>query len=160
MYIAEDYYILSMDPASLTYRLVMQYSSSTDTIAQIAPIRWPGDCNNFVYRQMLAKLGSKYLEYNKLPCHYNRTSRGPCDGNSTLVPPPDWPVCGRLGELCAVAGPNIPLIVSVLLAVLVVILVIAAGLVYRHYREEAAIASMHWKISEDEIMPTKLCGGW
>ena len=76
------------------------------------------------------------------------------------MPPPDWPVCGRLGELCAVAGPNIPLIVSVLLAVLVVILVIAAGLVYRHYREEAAIASMHWKISEDEIMPTKLCGGW
>ena len=76
------------------------------------------------------------------------------------MPPPDWPVCGRLGELCAVAGPNIPLIVSVLLAVLVVFLVIAAGLVYRHYREEAAIASMHWKISEDEIMPTKLCGGW
>ena len=69
-------------------------------------------------------------------------------------------MCGRLGELCAVAGPNIPLIVSVLLAVLVVFLVIAAGLVYRHYREEAAIASMHWKISEDEIMPTKLCGGW
>ena len=54
-----------MDPASLTYRLVMQYSSSTDTIAQIAPIRWPGGCHNFVYRQMLAKLGSKYPEYNK-----------------------------------------------------------------------------------------------
>lgn len=58
----EDYYILSMDPASLTYRLVLQYSSTTDTIAQIAPIRWPGGCHNFVYRQMLAKLGSKYLE--------------------------------------------------------------------------------------------------
>ena len=58
----EDYYILSMEPASLTYRLVLQYSSTTDTIAQIAPIRWPGGCDNFVYRQMLAKLGSKYLE--------------------------------------------------------------------------------------------------
>ena len=51
-----------MEPASLTYRLVLQYSSTTDTIAQIAPIRWPGGCHNFVYRQMLAKLGSKYLE--------------------------------------------------------------------------------------------------
>ena len=54
-----------MDPASLTYRLVMQYSSSTDTIAQIAPIRWPGGCHNFVYRQMLAKLGSKYQYYDR-----------------------------------------------------------------------------------------------
>ena len=82
-----------MDPASLTYRLVMQYSSSTDTIAQIAPIRWPGGCHNFVYRQMLAKLGSKYLEYK----NYLVITTAPPEGRVTATP--RW--CRRRTGRCA-----------------------------------------------------------
>ena len=32
---------------------------------------------------------------------------------------------------------------------------IVGYLVYRHFREEAAIASMHWKISQNDIMASK-----
>lgn len=60
-------------------------------------------------------------------------------------------MCGALGDLCEVPGPNIPLIVSVLLSVILVLLIIGGVLIYRHYQEEAAIASMHWKISYDDI---------
>ena len=83
----------------------------------------------------------------------------PCDANSTLYPPPDFPLCGPLGDKCEVQGPNITLIVSVALAVILALVIIGGLVGYRHYREEAAIASMHWKISSDEIMASKATRG-
>ena len=63
--------------------------------------------------------------------------------------PLDFPVCGPLGDLCLTEGPNFAVILSVILSVILVMVFIIGYLVYRHFREEAAIASMHWKISPE-----------
>ena len=73
--------------------------------------------------------------------------------------PLDFPLCGPLGELCQSEAPNFAVIVSVVLSVLLVMFIIIGYLVYRHYREEAAIASMHWKISQQDIIATKEARG-
>ena len=57
-----------------------------------------------------------------------------CDENSRLRPPADFPVCGFDGKLCVVDGPNVPLIVSVVLSCLMVGLIVTAYLLYRHYK--------------------------
>ena len=64
-------------------------------------------------------------------------------------------MCGALGHLCEVEGPNIPLIVSVLLGVVLIVMSVVGYLVYRHFKEEADIASMHWKVSVDDVMASK-----
>ena len=92
-----------------------------------------------VYRQVVAR----------------RQEGGRCGANSSLMPPLDFPLCGPLGELCQTEAPNFAVIVSVVLSVLLVMFFIIGYLVYRHFREEAAIASMHWKISHQDIIATK-----
>ena len=61
----------------------------------------------------------------------------------------------QLSVCLKVQGPNYSLIASVTMAVIIALLMVVAFFVYRYYKEEAAIASMHWKISTDEIMATK-----
>ena len=51
------------------------------------------------------------------------------------------------------------LIVSVILSVALLALIVMGVLAYRKHKEEAAIASMHWKISGDEIMMSKDANG-
>ena len=79
--------------------------------------------------------------------------------SSTLTPPPDTPVCGAVGDKCAPWEPSVPVIVSVVLSVVLLALIVVSYLAYRKYKEEAAIASMHWKISEEEIMMSKDTNG-
>ena len=76
-----------------------------------------------------------------------------------MIPPPDTPICGPVGEKCAPWEPSVPLIVSVILSVALLALIVLGVLAYRKHKEEAAIARMHWKISGDEIMMSKDANG-
>ena len=129
--------ILNIDPGSQRYRIVSVYDAATEELTELSPTIWPGDCSNQVYSNMRVKLD------------------GGCSLNSTSYPPPEFPICGALGDICESEGPNIPLIVSVLLGVLLILISVAGYLVYRHYKEEADIASMHWKICLDDILASK-----
>ena len=66
------------------------------------------------------------------------------------TPPPDVPRCGFQGELCQKQNPVLTILLSVSFFLLFVLL-IASLLIFRHYKEEADIASMTWKIDADEI---------
>ena len=65
------------------------------------------------------------------------------------VPPPDVPKCGFEGELCEIF--DIFAILLCLALVLLVVLLIGSLLIFKHYKEEADIASMTWKIELEEI---------
>ena len=65
-------------------------------------------------------------------------------------PPPDVPRCGYQGELCQKQNPVLTILLSLSFFLLFVLL-IASLLIFRHYKEEADIASMTWKIDGDEI---------
>ncbi|XP_023347812.1 atrial natriuretic peptide receptor 1 isoform X2 [Eurytemora carolleeae] len=76
--------------------------------------------------------------------------------------PLDFPPCGFTGLTGACAPEEdedgtqaIWPIMLVLTTTLVVVFFIGAVFVYRHYKAEAEIASMHWKITPDNIIPTK-----
>ncbi|XP_013783339.1 atrial natriuretic peptide receptor 1-like, partial [Limulus polyphemus] len=64
-------------------------------------------------------------------------------------PPPDTPPCGFDGSEC----PETPqyAIVTAILAALLIVLSIISILVYRHYKFEAEIASMSWRIKPEEL---------
>ena len=64
-------------------------------------------------------------------------------------PPPDVPKCGFEGELCEIF--DIFAILLCLALVLLVVLLIGSLLIFKHYKEEADIASMTWKIELEEI---------
>ncbi|XP_055849222.1 atrial natriuretic peptide receptor 1 isoform X2 [Episyrphus balteatus] len=66
-----------------------------------------------------------------------------------LEPPPDKPECGYDGSLCP---DNWYAILSTVLGFLVVIMIIFFVLGYRHYKSEAEINSMTWKVSIDDVM--------
>ncbi|CAI6345975.1 unnamed protein product [Macrosiphum euphorbiae] len=65
-------------------------------------------------------------------------------------PPLDKPECGFDNSLCE----TIPgyAILSIVLSSVVVILAIASALIYRHYKLEAEIASMTWKVNYNDII--------
>ncbi|XP_059474478.1 atrial natriuretic peptide receptor 1 isoform X2 [Neocloeon triangulifer] len=65
--------------------------------------------------------------------------------------PPDTPTCGFDGSLCPDNSLPGYAILSIVLSSVVVILSIVSFFIYRHYKIEAAIASMTWKISWSEI---------
>ncbi|XP_025416867.1 atrial natriuretic peptide receptor 1-like isoform X4 [Sipha flava] len=65
-------------------------------------------------------------------------------------PPPDTPACGFDNSLCKTM-PGYA-ILSIVLSSVVVILAIASALIYRHYKLEAEIASMTWKVSYNDII--------
>ncbi|KAL5290146.1 NPR2 family protein [Megaselia abdita] len=67
------------------------------------------------------------------------------------TPPPEVPKCGFDGSLC----PNDSLpeyaIVSLFLGFIVLCMTVGSVIGYHHYKSEAAINSMTWKISYDEV---------
>ncbi|XP_022162980.1 atrial natriuretic peptide receptor 1 [Myzus persicae] len=65
-------------------------------------------------------------------------------------PPPDIPDCGFDNSLCKTM-PGYA-ILSIVLSSVVVILAIASALIYRHYKLEAEIASMTWKVNYNDII--------
>ncbi|XP_064112550.1 atrial natriuretic peptide receptor 2-like [Macrobrachium nipponense] len=69
-------------------------------------------------------------------------------------PPRDQPICGFDGSLCPEAtGPWS--IVAGLLALLVVAMAVGSVFIYRHYKLEADLASMTWRISWEDVEMTE-----
>uniref|UniRef100_A0A1B6L105 Guanylate cyclase n=1 Tax=Graphocephala atropunctata TaxID=36148 RepID=A0A1B6L105_9HEMI len=74
-------------------------------------------------------------------------------------PPPDTPICGFDNSLCKTM-PGYA-ILSIVLSSVVVVLAIASVFIYRHYKLEAEIASMTWRVNYRDIVrvpPGKLRG--
>jgi len=67
-------------------------------------------------------------------------------------PPPDVPKCGFDGSLCDAGGEQIFVILLCVALAMVVILIVASIFIFKHYKEEADIASMTWKIDMEEII--------
>ena len=136
----DEYSIMRLEEGREEYSPVLVYTAHHRQLVGVAgqEMRWPTNCSNPVYRQVVERrLGTR------------------CGSNTSHMAPLDYPLCGPLGELCQSEAPNFAVIVSVILSVLLVMFIIIGYLVYRHYREEAAIASMHWKISQQDIIATK-----
>ncbi|XP_076296044.1 atrial natriuretic peptide receptor 1 isoform X2 [Lasioglossum baleicum] len=70
-------------------------------------------------------------------------------------PPPDTPTCGFDGSLCPDNSLPGHAILSIVLSSIVVVLVVASVFIYRHFKLEADIASMTWKVhwSDIEMVP-------
>lgn len=67
-------------------------------------------------------------------------------------PPPDKPKCGFDGSLCPDNSLPIYAILSIVLSILVVVMALISFLGYRHYKLEAEINSMTWKVTQNEIL--------
>ncbi|XP_011301298.1 atrial natriuretic peptide receptor 1 isoform X4 [Fopius arisanus] len=69
-----------------------------------------------------------------------------------LEPPPDTPKCGYDGSLCP--DNTLPgyAILSIVLSSIVVGLVVVSVIIYRHYKLEAEIASMTWKVHWEDVI--------
>ncbi|XP_074116091.1 atrial natriuretic peptide receptor 1 isoform X4 [Cotesia typhae] len=69
-----------------------------------------------------------------------------------LEPPPDTPKCGYDGSLCP--DKTLPgyAILSIVLSSIVVGLVVASVIIYRHYKLEVEIASMSWKVHWEDVI--------
>nr|XP_046916710.1 atrial natriuretic peptide receptor 1-like isoform X3 [Dermatophagoides farinae]XP_046916711.1 atrial natriuretic peptide receptor 1-like isoform X3 [Dermatophagoides farinae] len=76
--------------------------------------------------------------------------------NNREGPPPDTPPCGFEGELCLaeaeLRSQLVLIITAVVLSFLLLFLFVVFILVYRHYRLEAELASMTWKIRCEDIV--------
>ncbi|KAG7200781.1 hypothetical protein KM043_003157 [Ampulex compressa] len=69
-----------------------------------------------------------------------------------LEPPPDTPTCGFDGSLCPDSSLPGYAILSMVLSSIVVVLAVASVFIYRHFKLEADIASMTWKVHWDEVI--------
>ncbi|CAD7092893.1 unnamed protein product [Hermetia illucens] len=67
--------------------------------------------------------------------------------------PPDKPVCGFDGSLCPDNSLPGYAILSLVLGFTVIIMAIISFLGYRHYKSEAEINSMTWKINWNDVIP-------
>lgn len=68
-------------------------------------------------------------------------------------PPPDTPVCGFDRSKCPPEEPFPPYgIVIIILGTLLFIVSLAAFFAYRHYRTEAELAEVNWRVRWDDIM--------
>lgn len=78
--------------------------------------------------------------------------------NDRIGPPPDIPPCGFDGEKCLAEAEFrsqlVLIITAVVLSLLLLFLFVVFILVYRHYRLEAELASMTWKIRCEDIITT------
>ena len=77
--------------------------------------------------------------------------------NNRPGPPPDTPPCGFEGELCLsddAQTQRVLIIAAITLSFLLLCLFIVFIFVYRHYRLEAELASMTWKIRYEDIVTT------
>ncbi|KAJ0172113.1 hypothetical protein K1T71_012086 [Dendrolimus kikuchii] len=69
-----------------------------------------------------------------------------------LTPPPDTPECGFDGSLCPDNSLPIYAILSIILSSVVVVLAILSVFIYRHYKLEAEIAMMTWRVSWSDVL--------
>ncbi|XP_058797838.1 atrial natriuretic peptide receptor 1 isoform X3 [Phymastichus coffea] len=69
-----------------------------------------------------------------------------------LEPPPDTPTCGFDGSLCPDKSLPGYAILSIVLSSIVVVLVVASVFIYRHFKLEAEIASMTWKVHWEDVI--------
>ncbi|XP_060825092.1 atrial natriuretic peptide receptor 1-like isoform X2 [Bombus pascuorum] len=67
-------------------------------------------------------------------------------------PPPDTPTCGFDGSLCPDNSLPGHAILSIVLSSIVVVLAVASAFIYRHFKLEAEIASMTWKVQWHDII--------
>lgn len=67
-------------------------------------------------------------------------------------PPLDTPVCGFDGSLCPDNSLPISAILSIVLSSVVVVLAILSVFIYRHYKLEAEIAMMTWRVSWSDVI--------
>ncbi|XP_076630684.1 atrial natriuretic peptide receptor 1 isoform X3 [Colletes latitarsis] len=67
-------------------------------------------------------------------------------------PPPDTPTCGFDGSLCPDNSLPGHAILSMVLSSIVVVLVVASVFIYRHFKLEAELASMTWKVHWNDIV--------
>lgn len=76
--------------------------------------------------------------------------------NNRPGPPPDIPPCGFFGELCLDESDTqrVLIIAAMTLSFLLLCLFVVFIFVYRHYRLEAELASMTWKIRYEDIVTT------
>jgi atrial natriuretic peptide receptor A len=70
------------------------------------------------------------------------------------TPPADKPKCGFDGSLCPPEDSSTMFaILSLVLGLVVIVMAIVSFITYRHYRLEAEISSMTWKITWNEVIP-------
>ncbi|XP_060806014.1 atrial natriuretic peptide receptor 1 isoform X2 [Amyelois transitella] len=69
-----------------------------------------------------------------------------------LTPPPDTPECGFDGALCPDNSLPVYAILSIVLSSVVVVLAILSVFIYRHYKLEAEIAMMTWRVSWTDVL--------
>ncbi|KAJ8711871.1 hypothetical protein PYW08_008825 [Mythimna loreyi] len=67
-------------------------------------------------------------------------------------PPPDTPECGFDGSLCPDNSLPVYAILSIILSSVVVVLAILSVFIYRHYKLEAEIAMMTWRVSWSDVL--------
>jgi atrial natriuretic peptide receptor A len=67
--------------------------------------------------------------------------------------PEDRPMCGFDGSLCPEDSSTMFAILSMILALIVVVMAIVSFVSYRHYKLEAEISSMTWRINWNEVIP-------
>lgn len=68
-------------------------------------------------------------------------------------PPMDRPECGFDNSLCPKNSSTMFAILSIILGFAVIILIIISFVGYRHYKIEAEILSMTWKVNWNEVIP-------
>ena len=68
-------------------------------------------------------------------------------------PPQDRPLCGFDGSLCPENSTTLLAILSLILSFVVIIMAAVSFLSYRHYRLEAEINRMTWRIYWNEVIP-------
>ncbi|CAB3233285.1 unnamed protein product [Arctia plantaginis] len=68
------------------------------------------------------------------------------------TPPPDTPQCGFDGSLCPDNSLPVYAILSIILSSVVVVLAILSVFIYRHYKLEAEIAMMTWRVSWTDVL--------
>lgn len=67
-------------------------------------------------------------------------------------PPADRPVCGFDNSLCPENSARKFAILSLVLTIVVILMAIGSFITYKHYKLEAEISSMTWKVSWNEVI--------
>jgi atrial natriuretic peptide receptor A len=68
------------------------------------------------------------------------------------TPPADRPICGFDNSLCPDDSATKFAILSLILSIILILMAIGSFIAYRHYRLEAEISSMTWKVDWNEVI--------
>lgn len=71
-------------------------------------------------------------------------------------PPADRPKCGFDNSLCPENSSTMFAILSLVLSFIVIIMAVVSLISYRHYKLEAEISSMTWRVNWNEVIPVPL----